>query len=649
MTSHPPASRPFRLLGLALALILVGNIGAWWFRTAGGTIDIQTFKLPTQNGQWVVADLFRPRTATDTQPAPAVVVCPGFERSKETLDSYSIELARRGIVVITIDPYNQGASSSTRERRSASIEGYGVVPMIEYLHGTPNLNYIDKSRIGAAGYSAGGNAVLQSAAIFGGRQGRPPRRSAPRTAEPATANSATDRSSTAPSKLAAVFVGGYVLTMTDAVLAPISTNVGMDYAGHDEGAYRNEQRNADMRRAPEALRLVNSALEKDRQITAVEIGRIYGDPAKRTMRVVYNTPDNIHPLLPYDRTSIGNLVGFFATAFGLTPTLPATDQIWFWKECCTLLSFIGALLFLVPFTRLLLTTPWFSSLVHPVPPALPRPSRTGKWLFWTTFVLSAAVACVLFVPLAKATFTVFPDASASRQTWWFPQRMNNAVLLWALVNGGFGLLLFAATYFLHGRNNGARPTLAALRTNAAELAKSLVLALLVAGAFYALLFASFAVFHADFRFFFVAAAADFPVKMLLVALEYWPLFFVFYLANSVRVNAAGRFEGQREWVNLLLMGLGNSIGLLLIIALQYLSLARTGTVFWTGTTDGANPIQEWIFVNLLFGIIPMMFLLPLFHRWFFRLTGRVYLGPMITCLIFVLMLLTSTVCYLPLS
>lgn len=636
------------MLGVALALVFLGSLGAWWIKTDGGRIEVTGFKLPTENGQWITADLLRPLTATATTPAPAVVVCPGFERSKEALDSYAIELARRGIVVIAIDPYNQGASSSTMERRSASVEGYGVVPMVEYLFDTPNLNYIDRTRIGATGYSAGGNAVIQSASVFGGKPLRTPRRAA-KAADAAKVAVAPEKPAAATSgKLAAVFVGGYVLTFTDAVLATVNCNVGMDYARHDEGSYRNELGQADMRRAPEALRLVNSGLEKDQRVAEVEIGRMYGDPARRTARVVYNTPGNIHPLLPYDSRSIANMVGFFTTVFHVVPAIPATDQRWLIKELFTLVSLIGGFLMLVPLTRLLLRLPVFSALVHPVPRALPRPSGTGKLIFWATFLFTSALACALFVPLAQATFRVFPVASNAGQTWWFPQRMNNAVLLWALANGAVGLALFFIHYRFWGKRNGISWDRLGLQTTGAELARTLGLALAVLAAFYGVLLASFAVFHVDFRFFFVATAAEFPVKMLLVALEYVPLFFVFYLANSIRVNAAGRFEGQREWVSLLVMGLGNSVGLIAILVIQYACLARTGTVFWTGTTVGAVGRQDWIFINLLFGIIPMMFLLPYFNRWFFRLTGRVYLGPMVTCLIFIMMLLTSTVCYIPL-
>ena len=593
--------------------------------------------------------MFRPKNATAKNPVPIVVVCPGFERSKETLDSYSIELARRGMAVITIDPYNQGASSSTQERRSASIEGYGVVPMIEYIFDTPNLNFVDKTRIGATGYSAGGNAVLQSAAVFGGRQGRAPRRTPAKEAGSARAAGTADRTApAAASKVAAGFVGGYVLTMTDAVLATVNSNVGMDYARHDEGSYRNERGDADMRHAPEALRLVNSVLEKDQQVAEVEVGKVYGDCAKRTMRVVYNTPGNIHPLLPYDSRSIAHMVGFFATVFGLQPAISASDQTWLFKELFTLVSLVGALLMLVPLTRLLLGLPVFRGLVHPIPPALPRPGRQGQIAFWATFAFSAALACYLFVPMARATFVVFPAASAAQQTWWFPQRMNNAVLLWAVANGLVGLILFVLNYHFFGKKNGVVPEMLGLRTSVRELTATLGLALIVLAAFYGLLFATFGLFHVDFRFFFVAAAAEFPAKMLLVALEYLPLFFVFYLANSIRVNSASRFAGQREWVSLLIMGLGNSVGLIAIVAIQYGCLARTGAVFWTGTTEGTVGRQDWIFINLLFGIIPMMFLLPFFNRWFFRLTGRVYLGPMVTCLIFIMMLLTGTVSYIPL-
>jgi hypothetical protein len=129
-----------------------------------------------------------------------------------------------------------------------------------------------------------------------------------------------------------------------------------------------------------------------------------------------------------------------------------------------------------------------------------------------------------------------------------------------------------------------------------------------------------------------------PVELMLLFV-YAPMFFLFFLSNSLRVNGAMRSEGQAEWKSMLIAGIGNSLGLLLIVVVQYTTFVATGTVYWT---DG------WLYVNLLFAVVPMMFVLPYFNRYFFRLTGRIYLGPMVTCLVFIMILLTNTVVYLPL-
>lgn len=623
---------------ISLALILVGDIGAYLVQTDGGNVDVTGFKLPTQNGQWVTADLFRPKIATEQNPVPLVVVCPGFERSKETMTSYSIELARRGIAVITIDPYGQGASSSTQQKRSASVEGYGVIPMVDYVCDTTNLNYIDKSRIGAAGYSAGGNAVLQSAARFGAREAKLLKHSKSANSDGGKIIADAELAQAqAENKISSIFVGGYVLTLTEPVLKTVNANVGVDYAYYDEGAFRTEKGNAHLQNAPEALRLVNDILPADGQISKVEMGKIYGNPADRTLRVLHN-PKCIHPLMPYDPVHIANMIDFFTTVFDLKHTIAASNQIWPFKELFTLMALAGGFLFLVPFTFLMLQMPAFKSLAQPVPPALPAPGRNGKILFWSLFAFSACVACFLFIPMARATVILFPDASASKPTWWFPQRINNAILLWAVANGIIGLAVFFLNYRFYGKKCGVTPAMWGVKTDLKELGKTFLLAMTVFAVFYGLLFLSYGIFHADFRFTFVSAAAAFPPKMLLVALEYIPPFFIFYFANSLRVNGGSRFAGQKEWVGMFIGGLGNSVGLMMILVIQYAHLAATGTVYWT---------QEWLYANLLFGVTPLMFILPYFNRYFFRLTGKVYLGPMIACLVFIMMMLTGNVCYIP--
>ena len=85
----------------------------------------------------------------------------------------------------------------------------------------------------------------------------------------------------------------------------------------------------------------------------------------------------------------------------------------------------------------------------------------------------------------------------------------------------------------------------------------------------------------------------FQPELLLLLAMYAPFFFVFFLSNSLRINGAMRFAGQPEWRSMLLGGVANSLGLMLIVVVQYVTFAATGTVYWT---DG------WLYVNLLFGV-----------------------------------------------
>jgi glycopeptide antibiotics resistance protein len=65
---------------------------------------------------------------------------PGFQRSKETLSNISIELSRREIAVIAIDPYAQGDSSSSMSTRAATDEGYGMFAVVPMMFILPYFN-----------------------------------------------------------------------------------------------------------------------------------------------------------------------------------------------------------------------------------------------------------------------------------------------------------------------------------------------------------------------------------------------------------------------------------------------------------------------------------------------------------------------------
>ena len=605
-----------RLLIMSLLVVLLASFIASQIQSSAGRVTVQDIKIPTHNGQWVVADLYKPRSATSENPAPLVVVIPGFQRSKEALANVAIELSRRSIVAILIDPYAQGFSSASMSRIAATTEGYGMFAVVDYAAGTPNLNYIDKTRIAATGHSAGGNAAIRGANYFG--------KQAIETGQ--------------PSKLHSVFVSGYVLTLRDNVLDDVRSNVGVSYAFYDEGAYRNELKNGDMRYAPEAIRAVNSGIRfHGDSIEEVELGRYYGDKQDRTLRIVHNERI-LHPFQPYIIEATANQIEYFERVFDIDSGLSNDDQVWYWKELLGLISLIAALVAIIPMGRLLLEIPWFKPLVHPLPPALPKPYGKGKVLFWSMFLIGALIACVTYIPMAELSQKLFVAASTRQQTWFFPQRMNNAVMLWALLNGSIGYLMFWLSYRFFGKKNGVMPSVWGAATNRSELLRTLALAFALFGFFFLFLFMVYYFLHVDYRFLFMGVRTFQPPLLVLLAM-YVPFFFIFLLSNSLRINGAMRFEGESEWKSMLVGGFANSLGLMLIVVVQYLTFVMTGIVYWT---DG------WLYVNLLFAVVPMMFVLPYFNRYFFNMTGRIYLGPMTTGLIFIMILISNTVIYIPL-
>jgi hypothetical protein len=608
-----PPSTGLKLLAVCVSIVLLASALASQIQTSGGKVKVTGISLPTQNGQWVAADLFRPLSASSTSPAPAVIVVPGFQRSKETQANISLELARRGIVVIAIDPYAQGSSSSSLSTRSATEEGYGMFAVVDYLTNTHNLNYIDKTRIGVTGHSAGGNAALQAASHFG-----------------------TEATQTGtPSKIHAAYISGYVLSLKKKILREVRSNLGLSYGLYDEGAFRNERKSADLRQAPEALRFVNSAQTNGPDLTSIEIDHDYGDVATRNLRVVHNEPV-LHPFQPYSLTATTHQLDYFTKVFAMQNTLPGQDQIWFYKELFSLCALLAAFVAIFPLTRLLLQQiPYFHSLVRPIPPAPPSPTGWARFIFWTLLITGALIACFSYIPLTDLSQNLFVEASGRQQTWFFPQRMNNGVMLWAFTNGLVGLALFSIGHRLQGQS--FQFSSLGLDFSISEIIRSLLLALLVFFSFFGLLFVVYTLFHVDYRFLFLGVRV-FQPALLLLMLVYAPFFFVFFFSNSLRANRALRFAETPPWRSLLLAGVANSLGLFLILLAQYATFARTGTVRWT---------EGWLYVNLLFAVVPMMFVMPYFHRYIFLMTGRTLLGPLITVLIFIMILLSNTVCYFP--
>ncbi len=606
-----------KLFLYCLVVIISSSFFASLIQTSFGKVDVKLMNLKTPDGQNLVYDLYKPSIATENDKQPFIVVVPGFQRSKEALSNIAIELSRRGYVVALIDPYAQGMSSSSLSRLAATTQGYGMFALVDYAY-AENFSFVDINKIGSTGHSMGGNAAIRGADYFGKEAIKSGKKS----------------------KLDSVYISGYVLTLQENILRDSKSNMGVSYALYDEGAFRNDLRGWDagnMKIAPESLRTVNSVLPKDKKVTEVELGKYYGERSNNTLRVIFNE-ELLHPFQPYNKEATKNQLDYFDKVFGAPISINSKNQIWQYKEFFTLINMIVSLLMLIPIAKLFLSLNFYKDIVKDIPASLPEQTSKSKMIFWTVFFLSALIACISFIPMVDVAKILFYESANRELTWFFPQRMNNSVMLWAAFNGSIGLVIFFISYYFFGRHHGVNTNSWGLQINKVELFKTIILGLSIFICYYVILYFVYFLFHIDYRFWFMGVRI-FQPEMLLVLVMYFPLFFIFFFSNSLRVNGAMRFKDQSEWKSRLIAGFANSLGLMMIIVIQYVTFAWTGTVFWT---------TNWLSVNLLFGIVPMMFILPYFNRVFFQLTGRVYLGPIVTCLIFIMILSTNTVVYLPL-
>ena len=604
---------------ICLTIIFVSSFLASFIQSGFGKVSIELKQLKTDDGQTLVYDLYKPKLSNSENKVPLVIVVPGFQRSKEALSNIAIELSRRGIAIALIDPYAQGMSSSSTSRIAATTQGYGMFALVDYAY-QGNFPFVDVDKIGSTGHSMGGNAAIRGADYFG---------------KEAIRNEQA-------SKLHSVYVSGYVLTLRDEILKDSRSNMGISYALYDEGAFRNELKGWDagnMEIAPESLRVINNVLSDKNQIEKVELGKYYGDKNDRSLRVIFNEK-LLHPFQPYNKEATENQLDYFDTVLGFPNKINPSNQIWQFKEFFTFMNMVVSLLMLIPLTKSILKFNFFRSLIKPVPDPLPRQSAKGKTVFWIIFFISATIACVSFIPMVDLAKILFVDAANRELTWFFPQRMNNSVMLWAALNGTIGLIIFILSYYFFGRHHGTQKESWGLNISLYDFGKTILVGLLVFISYYLILFLIYYLFHVDYRFWFMGVRV-FQPEMILVLLMYFPLFFIFFFSNSLRINGSMRFQGQAEWKSRLIGGFANSLGLIFIIVIQYSYFAATGTVYWSSNST------DWLSVNLLFGIVPMMFILPYFNRIFFEMTGRVYLGPIITCLIFIMILSTNTVVYLP--
>ena len=651
-----PRSARFITICIALVLVFLFSFGAHCIETSGfkvtvndftltkamteqyngGEINGKTFVMP--NDTTYAVTMYVPATATEQQPAPVVFVLPGFTRTKATMSQYCIELSRRGFVVFCSDPGGQGSTTET-----STTGANGVEYLVQYVYNnTDDFKFCDKTRFGAVGHSAGGGNVCTLAADMAGK-------------------------SFEESVIKAVYISGYIKVSSANKYANLRCNAALSYAYYDEGSFRYQTDTSSFEVI--SRRFINEVNGKNNGYDAVAIDYGYGDMSNGTYRIVHREDIN-HCFEMYDPVSIANTVEFFGETLGAETSLSPRQQVWFGKELLNGLSLAAAFTFILSLCAVLMKLPFFARMkesqkaVTEVPVLQEHQTISHKVIFWFCMILTAVIACLDYIPLAHLSIQIFPTGnSASVFTYVFPARMINAILLWAAINGAIGLIIFFGTTLLEyvyekaaakahgqemepfdwGKFKAIRICQGKGSGVLANTGKALLLSVIMFAAFYLLVHACYRLFHQDFRFMLVSAA-PINARMFVTAWEYIPIIFIFYISNSIRVNCSIGREGWSEWKTLLVGALANSIGLMFILLINYVCYFSKGVPFYGYWGSGT---EVWLYINMVFALVVMMFLLPIFNRIFYKLTGNVWTGALACCMIFIMMTISASVSYIP--
>jgi pimeloyl-ACP methyl ester carboxylesterase len=552
---------------LGVVLILAGGLLAHFTQTSGG-IRIEDVRFTGAKGNTMSGLLYIPPNATPQIPAPGILAVHGYINSRETQDGFAIEFARRGYVVLALDQTGHGYSDGP-----AFANGFGGPDGLAYLR---SLEFVDKNNIGLEGHSMGGWTVLAAA-----------------TAAPNDYKSMVLEGSSTGKPFAAEGTTSW------------PRNVALVFAQYEEfsALMWGVDLARDVTQSPKLWALFGTQ-------GPVEPGKVYGDIAQGTARVLY-TPAINHLTEHISHEAIGYSLDWFAkTLQGGTPR-PVDDQIWFRKEIGTLIALIGFVAFLIGAFDALLEAPMYSRLRLPeiADGTMPEHTAASGRRWSTAFILSAFIPALTYYP-AFALGGTFVKPSAL-----LPQGITNQILVWAVING---LITLALMRFAPKRASRSGIVL-----------QSAVIAVASVAIGYAALWLADFAFKIDFRFWIVALKLMSAKQFLIFLIYLVPFTAFFVIALHVLHRNFSTMAASRAALYLTNI-LALTLGFIVLVGGQYAILWLTGKLFNPLPDPGFVPLSTIVAIQF----VPLLAICAVIATFTWRRTGSSLPGALI-CGLFV--------------
>ena len=634
------------ILCVLLAVILGCMTGADAIQTAGGTIEITQGTIETQIGD-LAYKLYTPKGA---QNAPGVLLLHGYQNDRETCAAYAIELAKRGVVVLSLDEYGHGATEpglvnrgyvnqrvkvnfGQDSREDGTFVSVGGSVRYRLLMNFSNLSFFDdrytkdeygneitdsscggiaayaflaslpstdSSRLGLSGHSMGTWSSWSVAAAYSGTEIEPK---------------------------ATVLQCGELFTK-DAYDADAIhfNNVLLLQAKWDEFSYfRDYEKNVDDKILHSPLRAEFLGTTVENAAWNTTFGS-FADGTARRMELLYTN----HRLTTHHAHGLAVALDWFASSLGYNNPIPSDRQTAMGKEWLVLIAMLCAVASLLPFMELLLTFPFFAKAAQPLP------SKDGikpkeKW--WRGAVITMLIAGFTYPFMTQLGHALLPLPEGI-----FRMTVGNGFVGWYLLlilvmifTGWIGARKAKkdGTYdgfYGMGLGDMDRPEKIAWGT----LGRSSVLVIFMLLWLY-LIVSICGLFHGlDLRFIW-PFFKTFTLTRFGQFCVYIPVFALFFLLNNSKIMASMRTEATYQsglkgflanwWRNALLM-VG---GILIIVLIEYIP-------FFLGIGPGADVLFGSTFggpfMSLLILFVPQVIVFSVICTYAYRRTGSVWVGAL---------------------
>ena len=573
----PDLGKQVRLLILCLVIIAASSLIAYGVERDFGKVDVQLVRFADPTGVILTGKLYRPVAATPQNKLPGVLCLHGFQNDKDTQDAFAIELSRRDFVVLAIDQFGHGSSGGHMSLAPADPSNGGDAGY-KYLKSLP---FVDAANLGVMGHSMGAGSTIAVGKMNPDHKALNPQCGVPGS--------------------------------------PDLHNVLLTQARYEEFAgFREGQLN------PLSL-TTNPARLKALGLTGtVAWDTTYGDFANGTARRVALV-DTVHPGVTHNAKAVAEAVEWMRQALKQATSDAASqrlayNQIYMWKEWMTLLALLATALSTIPLANILLARPYFAPVAQPIPTK--HTNSAGSWLLLA--LVNALIGGVTY------PFLTGIGMMLGLSIPWLRLPMGNGVMLWFLVNALVCGILFTVWYRTRAKKAGL--TLADLGASGSWpiVGKTVLLGIILFGWMYILESISESALGVEFRFLWPFMRQFTPLRFGLFLMYLVPAL-AFFLVNGglFLFGQASQKECASAWKAQLAWWLKNCFaalfGLLLVWGLQYvpyfLGVGPGFELIGLATFSGMWPL-------MLFVLIPEFLFLLFLLTWFYRRTGRIYLGAL---------------------